>query len=344
MTADGAFTPVCSVCIANYNGAAVIEDCLDSVFEQDCDFPFEVIVHDDASTDDSADIVRDRYPSVTLITSKENVGFCASNNRMAEAAHGRYILLLNNDAVLFPDALRTLCAAAGTGPASGILGLPQYDAATRKLIDFGSQTDPFLNPIPNVAPRHGDVAMVIGACLWVPTHLWRELGGFPEWFGSLAEDMYLCCAARLEGHEVRVIPLSGFYHWLGHSLGGGGNVTAGQRWATTRRRRVLSERNKARVMVMTYPAPFFQCVFPLFLILFLAEGVTLSLLKGDRSLLREIYLAALRSLWQDRKRLLRLRRELQAKRRIGRWEFFAVFKWYPHKLGLLLKHGLPELR
>ena len=37
--------------------------------------------------------------------------------------------------------------------------------------------------------------MVIGACLWIPQGLWTELGGFPEWFESIAEDMYLCCRA-----------------------------------------------------------------------------------------------------------------------------------------------------
>ena len=43
--------------------------------------------------------------------------------------------------------------------------------------------------------------MVIGACLWIQKGLWEELGGFPEWFGSIAEDMYLCCRARLAGYK-----------------------------------------------------------------------------------------------------------------------------------------------
>ena len=100
--------PVCSVCIANYNGRGYIDRCLKSIQEQDCFFPLEIIVHDDASTDGSVQYIRKNYPGVLLIESKENVGFCVSNNRMVARARGRYILLLNNDAELFPDAVRTL--------------------------------------------------------------------------------------------------------------------------------------------------------------------------------------------------------------------------------------------
>jgi glycosyltransferase involved in cell wall biosynthesis len=50
--------PRVSVCIANYNGAGIIADCIRSVLERDCDFPVEIIVHDDASTDGSAQHAR----------------------------------------------------------------------------------------------------------------------------------------------------------------------------------------------------------------------------------------------------------------------------------------------
>src|ERR1700741_345371 len=101
-------TPTVSVCIANYNGMSIIDACLRSVLNQDCDFSIEIIVHDDASSDESVTHIRKHYPDVVLIDSPQNVGFCVSNNRMVNAANGTYILLLNNDAELFPDALRTL--------------------------------------------------------------------------------------------------------------------------------------------------------------------------------------------------------------------------------------------
>ena len=161
-------TPLVSVCIANYNGMEVIDDCLRSVLEQEGDIPVEILVHDDASSDGSAAYIRDRYLDVRLIESPENVGFCIANNRMAAAARGKYLLLLNNDAALYPDALQTLLAEADRLNQPAIPGLPQYDAANGELVDIGSLFDPFLNPVPNRNPERGEVGMVIGACLWIP--------------------------------------------------------------------------------------------------------------------------------------------------------------------------------
>ncbi len=55
--------PVCSVCIANFNGETLLEACLDSVIEQQGGIAFEILVHDDASTDGSLDLLRTRYPT-----------------------------------------------------------------------------------------------------------------------------------------------------------------------------------------------------------------------------------------------------------------------------------------
>jgi GT2 family glycosyltransferase len=335
-------SPLVSVCIANYNGVGVIDDCLCSVLEQEGHIPVEILVHDDASSDGSLAYIRDRYPDVKLIESPNNVGFCVANNRMATAARGKYLLLLNNDAALYPDALQTLLIEAKRLERPAILGLPQFDAASGELVDIGSLFDPFLNPIPNLNPLRGEVGMVIGACLWIPRGLWEELGGFPEWFGSIAEDMYLCCRARLAGYTVLALPVSGYHHWQGKSFGG--NRVANNRLSSTFRRRTLSERNKSFVMVLTYPSPFFQCLFPLHLILLLAEGAALALLKRECSPFHEVYLAAIKGMWRERGRLRQLRRELQAHRNIERWRFFAVFRWLPHKLRLLLKYGVPYIR
>lgn len=334
--------PTVSVCIANYNGLSIIDDCIASVLAQDCGFQVEIIVHDDASTDGVAQHIRKHYPNVRLLESIENVGFCIANNRMEKIAKSEYLLLLNNDAALFPDALRTLHQAATTIGKPAILGLPQYDAATGKLIDIGSTFDPFLNTIPNLDKGRSEVGMVIGACLWLPKSLWQELGGFPDWFGSLAEDMYLCCLARLRGYPVQALNTSGFRHWVGKSLGGGKIID--DRLATTLRRRTTSERNKSYVMVLCYPAPLSHLLLPLHFFLLLAEGVLLSLIKRDLSLFGLIYWKTIQSVWSERKRLLNRRKEIQDGRKISARKFFSPFGIMPHKLRLLLRHGVPEIR
>lgn len=334
-------SPLISVCIANYNGAGMIAGCLDSVLIQQGEFPVEILVHDDASTDGSAEIVAQDYPEVRLICSDSNVGFCVSNNRMVAEARGVYILLLNNDAELFPDALQELVKAARKIGQPAILSPPQYDYSSGQLIDRGCLLDPFFNPVPNLDPRRQDVAMVIGACLWLPKELWQEMGGFPEWFGSIAEDMHLCCRARLAGYAVRALDLSGYRHRVGQSFGGG--KQRGGVLTTTMRRRALSERNKTFVMAMTYPAPFMQLMLPIHIVLLLAEGLVLSTLKHRFIYFRTIYWPVLVCILCRRKLLSAERLAIMQARRLCGMGFLAAFDMLPYKLRMLLRHGLPNV-
>lgn len=334
-------TPLVSVCIANYNGMDVIDDCLRSVRDQEGNISLEILVHDDASNDGSVAYIRDHYPEVKLIESTDNVGFCIANNRMAAQAKGKYLLLLNNDAALFVDSLPTLVSEAHQLDRPAILGLPQYDAKSGRLIDIGSLFDPFLNPIPNQNPDRNDVGMVIGACLWIPKVLWKELNGFPEWFGSIGEDLYLCCRARLAGYPVRATKTSGYHHQVGASFGGG-KVRVGK-LTTTFRRRTLSERNKTFVMAICYPGPMLAIFLPLHLVLIHIEGLMVSLFKGDSTAWKKVYAPLLPALWRQRHELLILRRGTQSKRRISLRIWLAPFCWMPWKLNMLIKHGWPSL-
>lgn len=342
MTLPTAPAPVCSVCIANYNGMPFIDACVQSVLAQDCSFSVEIIIHDDASTDDSVAHIKKNYPDVVLLAGSENVGFCISNNRMVDVARGRYVLLLNNDAELFPDALSTLYAEAERLGEPAVLGLPQYDASTNELIDIGSRFDMFLNPIPNRPPSEPQVGMIIGACLWLPQSLWKEIGGFPDWFGSLAEDMYLCLLARLYGYQVMALPASGFRHWVGQSLGGGKVVN--NRLSSKLSRRIVSERNKTFVMIVTYPSPYLQILLPLHFALLLIEGLVLAGVKRRWIIFRDIYWACIFAQWRCREKLSSVRASVQAQRKIEAKVFFGSFQKIPHKLSLLLKHGFPHLR
>lgn len=333
--------PLISVCIANYNGRAMIDDCIQSVLSQTGGHAVEILVHDDASTDNSANYIQSRYPDVVLIESPNNVGYCVANNRLVARASGDYILLLNNDAALFPDALSTLLEHARSLGTPAIMGLPQYDWESGALHDRGALVDLFLNAVPNMDPKRHDVALIAGACLWINKTLWNDLIGFPEWFGSIAEDLYLCCHARLAGNPVRVLSTSGYRHRVGQSFGGG-KVAEG-RLHSTFRRRVLSERNKTFVMAITYPAPLMQLMLPLHLLLLLLEGIALSLLKLDSRYLREIYLPVFGSLVRHRGKWRALRRSAQEIRHISIADFCSVFDPVPYKLRMLLRHGLPRI-
>jgi GT2 family glycosyltransferase len=332
---------VVSVCIANFNGEAVLDTCLSSVMAQETDFPFEILVHDDYSSDDSLALIRGRFPSVRLLTSTENVGFCVSNNRMAAAAKGDYLLLLNNDTRLHPGALDSLHRFQRDNTDAGVLTLPQYDMATGELLDRGMFMDLFANPIPNTEQGTRDVATVMGSCLWVARERWQEVGGFPNWFGSIAEDMFLCCCVRLTGRRVVAIDGSGYDHAVGHSFGGG--KVEGQRLRTSLRRRRLSELNKSRVIATCYPGPAVLLLLPHFLFL-LAEGIVLGAVRLQPVLLTKDYLPSIIGIASDWRRLGRLRQSVQARRQISMGDFFRPFRLMHQKLTLLGRHGFPEVR
>ena len=334
--------PVCTVCIANYNGESLLGDCIDSVLNQQCDFPFEIIVHDDASTDKSLELLATRYPQVKVIASQRNVGFCISNNRMVAQASGKFILLLNNDAALAPDALKALYEESETQANPGILTLPQYDWESGILVDRGCLLDPFYNPVPNLDSSRREVAMVIGACLWIPRTLWIQLGGFPEWFESIAEDMQICCRARLAGFPVEVTQKSSYRHRQGNSFGG--NRLSNGRLKTTYQRRCLSERNKTFVMALCTPAPFVFLLMPIHILALLAEGIALALAKHDFKIIKDIYLKALSSLIKKRTTILNERQLVQKSRGASGNHYRKAFTKYPRKLNLLLKYGTPEIR
>ena len=332
--------PACSICIANYNGEATLSDCLNSVFSQGHTPPFEVIVHDDASTDDSVSLVQNNYPDVRLIRSETNVGFCISNNRMASEAQGTYLLLLNNDAALRKGALSLFYKESEQGY-RGILGMPQYNLETGDLIDRGSLFDIFLNAVPNRDPKRREVGMVAGACLWIPKELWTHIGGFPEWFGSFAEDLYLCCAARNLGHDVCVLEGPGYDHRVGHSFGGGKLIHG--KLSTTYRRRALSERNKTFVMILFYPPVLLAVILPLHILVLAVEGAMLTIIKTDKNILNKIYAKSISQVWKARLQLRSSRNKAQASRQIGLRSFLSNFVVLPYKLKMLIRYGLPRI-
>jgi GT2 family glycosyltransferase len=156
---DRPLAPLCSVCIAHYRGPELLATCIDSLLEQDCNFEFEIIGHDDASNDGSLEFLSRGYPQVEVLASAENVGFSIANNRMVAQARGLYVLLLNNDAALFADALSTFAQASIETPLA-ILTLPQYDWESGTLVYRGCLLDPFYNPVPNLDPTLPEVGMV----------------------------------------------------------------------------------------------------------------------------------------------------------------------------------------
>jgi len=115
-----------SIVIVNWNVRELLRRCLNSIFQPPTsNLQFEVIVVDNASSDDSVAMVEKEFPQVRLIANRENLGFTGGNNQGIAASRGRYVLLLNPDTEVLGDALATMvkymepsCGAttSSTGP------------------------------------------------------------------------------------------------------------------------------------------------------------------------------------------------------------------------------------
>ena len=112
-----------SVVIVNYNTRDLLRNCLLSL--RDSTLPAEIIVVDNASDDGSAEMVAAEFPNVRLLAQTENRWFCGGNNLGISAATGEYVLLLNPDTTVKPDALATLVDFMDANP--------DYAGATAQL-------------------------------------------------------------------------------------------------------------------------------------------------------------------------------------------------------------------
>ena len=119
--------PLVSVIVLNYNGARWLERCLESLRAQTIFDQIEVILADNVSSDGSEQLgkhIVESWPRGVFIQHGQNLGYCEGNNRAAEAAHGQYLLFLNNDTWLEPRCLEQLLAEVqrtGAGAAAPLI-------------------------------------------------------------------------------------------------------------------------------------------------------------------------------------------------------------------------------
>ncbi len=118
-------TVVLSIAIVNWNTRDLLLDALQSIYDAPPAFPFEVIVVDNASADDSASASARRFPQATVFANSENIGYARGNNQAMNAAKGAYILLLNPDVLLPPGGLERAVAFMEAHPDAGALGVRQ---------------------------------------------------------------------------------------------------------------------------------------------------------------------------------------------------------------------------
>jgi len=240
--------PRLSILIVNWNTRELLAECLESVIgdrlpvigiqSPENRLPFtdyrlpltEIIVVDNASSDGSAAMVRQDFPSVHLIENRQNVGFARANNQAICHSRGRYVLMLNSDTLVHPGALETLVALMDAHPQAGACG-------PRLLNGDGSlqhACHPMLTPgrefwrllfLERLRPRATypmqrwdtttprRVEVIKGACLLLRRSALDQVGLLDDQYFMYTEEVDLCHRLAQAGWELWYEPRAVVTHF-----------------------------------------------------------------------------------------------------------------------------------
>lgn len=219
--------PLISVIVVSFNTRDILRACLQRLFSVACNLRLQVIVIDNASRDASADMVEQEFPDVHLIRSAINLGFAAANNLGFLASRGDYVLLLNPDALLEPDALQRALGRMETDPSIGMGG--------GLLLGNGGQREPSARLFPSLLnevlvlsglaakypksrffgrfDRTWDDSGQATAVDWVPgafalmrREALDQVGPFDERFFLYCEEVDLCRRFHAQGWKIMYWP------------------------------------------------------------------------------------------------------------------------------------------
>jgi GT2 family glycosyltransferase len=223
-----------SVVIVSWNTRALLLQCLESIFTFPPECAIEIFVVDNASSDGSADIVRQRFPQVELIVNRENLGFAHANNQALCRCHGEAILLLNPDTEIKPGAFQAMLAFLRENPGAGAVGplvlnpdgtlqhscspTPTLFRETLRLLHLPGMRPDGYYPMQHwdrIAPREVDV--LLGAGILLRHDVLNQIGLLDEDYFIYSEEVDLCSRLKNNGWKIYWVPAAQIIHYGGQS-------------------------------------------------------------------------------------------------------------------------------
>ena len=310
-----------SVVVVTYESGPTLGRCLEALKAQSVR-GFEVILSDNGSRDGAAQAAAAADPDLALLDNGANLGFAAGNNRAAERARGRWLVLLNPDAYAEPAFLAELLAAAEAHPKVRCFTALQRMAGDPARLDgLGDAMTvigfPFRGGYGQRDPGPMATAEVFspcGAAMMIDRQLFLDLGGFDEGFFCYCEDVDLGYRLRLRGEAVLLAP--------GAVVAHEGSV------ATGGRRSDFSLYHGARNRLWLYvqdPPPLLLWLTLPFHLLATAGAWLRATVQGYAEPVERGLEDAIKGLPQ----VLRRRREVQRTRRATSGEIAAMMVWSP---------------
>lgn len=205
-----------SIIIPVWNGAGVIAKCLEAVYAHSGDALLEVICVDNASPDNAAQLIAERFPGIRLLRQPVNLGFAGGVNAGLRTARGDMFVLLNQDCLVQPGWLDALMEALATYPDIGIAGCTIYNAdgslnhagaQLRRVDAVGVHLTNFLGNQPQA------VDYVTGAAMAIRRKTWEAIGQFDDdFYPAYYEEVDYCYRARRAGFKIFHVPAAQVCH------------------------------------------------------------------------------------------------------------------------------------
>ena len=218
------------IVIVNYNIREFLHKCLDAIYKSQPRHSFRVYVVDNNSSDGSVSMVRDDFPNVEVIANEMNVGFAKASNQAMRQSTGKYILLLNPDAIVNSNTIDKMIDCMEQTPQAAALGckilnpdgslqnfgcsfprptLYCWDSAKKKILKKSKRQ--------SYQWEHSikEVEYACGACLMLRRSALNVCGLLDERFFLYAEEADLCYRLKQTGWKVYVTPDAEVIHFEG---------------------------------------------------------------------------------------------------------------------------------
>lgn len=225
--------PVLSIILVCWNNKDYLEPCLNSLYETNLPYSFDVVVVDNGSTDGSQGMLQEKFPQVMIIQNDRNVGLGRASNQGIEATRGKYVLLLNNDTLVNGPAFKAMTGLLDTKPDAGAVGgkLLNPDGSFQSgYANFSSLLEEFLiathlgELVRPGYPSHGDtheiktVGWLSSACLLLRRSALDQVGLLDEEYFIYGDEADLQYRLIKAGWKVYYLPHATTIHYGGRSM------------------------------------------------------------------------------------------------------------------------------
>jgi GT2 family glycosyltransferase len=221
-----------SIVILNYNGQGFLEKFLPSVIQHSAGY--EIIVADNASTDNSVAFLTQTYPEIRLIRLPHNGGFTGGYNEALKQVQARYYVLLNSDIEVTPNWIAPVIELMEENPGIAACQPKMRDYHKPALFEYAGAAGGYIDYLgyPFCRGRIFDtcetdtgqyddtreIFWATGACMFVRAEVFHQLGGFDTRFFAHMEEIDLCWRMKSAGYQVYYTAASTVFHVGGGTL------------------------------------------------------------------------------------------------------------------------------